>query len=589
MERFLLQIQLGPVQDFIATARKSRDLWYGSWLLSELSKATALAIAQAEGAVNALIFPAATDFAQLAPDSPLNVSNHILAIVSGDPTEIAAAAKTAVMTRLHTLRDDAYRHVSSLIVTAAAQAQIDDMLEWYWSAVPVAEATYQDNRRLAGALLASRKGTRNFFQPSWALPVPKSSLDGGRESVIPEHHFQTGNELFLYREFGARPAERLSGIDLLKRHGQRVEESRFPSTSHMAALPYQKSLEQATDEQTAELWHQYLYTLGLARERERVPTGWLHPLMQLADGKLLFESRLSDLGLDEQQAKASAQLLNRFLQHVAGSKRPLPYYALLLGDGDSMGKILDAQTSSQAHRDVSKALAGFAEEVVTIVREHQGALVYAGGDDVLAFLPLHKAIACAAALANAFREQLDSFSDEEGNKATFSAGLAITHHIEPMSDAFALARRMEKAAKDVPGKNAFAVAIDKRSGTTRTVSGKWDVFDKRLEKLIDFHRLDAFPDGAAYQLRDSAQRLAGQNKALLHDEAKRIIRRKRAEGGTVAVNEKVETYLIEQLTAVSVDQLAEELVVTKLLADAQTQAGLPLPNLEEDNDDNLDH
>ena len=40
----LLEIAVGPVQDFIAAARRCRDLWYGSHLLSELSKAAALAL-----------------------------------------------------------------------------------------------------------------------------------------------------------------------------------------------------------------------------------------------------------------------------------------------------------------------------------------------------------------------------------------------------------------------------------------------------------------------------------------------------------------------------------------------------------------
>ena len=34
----VLIVTLGPIQDFIAAARRTRDLWFGSWLLSELSK-----------------------------------------------------------------------------------------------------------------------------------------------------------------------------------------------------------------------------------------------------------------------------------------------------------------------------------------------------------------------------------------------------------------------------------------------------------------------------------------------------------------------------------------------------------------------
>lgn len=51
----LLLVSLGPVQDFIAQARRMRDLWFGSHLLSELSRAVAKALAL-QGAE--LIFPA---------------------------------------------------------------------------------------------------------------------------------------------------------------------------------------------------------------------------------------------------------------------------------------------------------------------------------------------------------------------------------------------------------------------------------------------------------------------------------------------------------------------------------------------------
>jgi hypothetical protein len=39
MNRTLLKLQIGPVQDFIAQARSTRDLWSGSYLLSWLMAA----------------------------------------------------------------------------------------------------------------------------------------------------------------------------------------------------------------------------------------------------------------------------------------------------------------------------------------------------------------------------------------------------------------------------------------------------------------------------------------------------------------------------------------------------------------------
>jgi hypothetical protein len=45
MTAHLLLVTLGPVQDFIAQARRTRDLWYGSHLLSELGRAAARVLA----------------------------------------------------------------------------------------------------------------------------------------------------------------------------------------------------------------------------------------------------------------------------------------------------------------------------------------------------------------------------------------------------------------------------------------------------------------------------------------------------------------------------------------------------------------
>src|SRR6266566_344232 len=77
--QYLFLVSIGPVQDFIASARRTRDLWFGSWLLSELSKAAAQEIVNAS-AGNSLIFPAPHDENLLQPDSQLNVANKIVEI-----------------------------------------------------------------------------------------------------------------------------------------------------------------------------------------------------------------------------------------------------------------------------------------------------------------------------------------------------------------------------------------------------------------------------------------------------------------------------------------------------------------------------
>ena len=58
----LLAITVGPVQEFIAAARRTRDLWFGSYVLSEISREVAIAVSKH----GKLIFPASTDVPNVA-------------------------------------------------------------------------------------------------------------------------------------------------------------------------------------------------------------------------------------------------------------------------------------------------------------------------------------------------------------------------------------------------------------------------------------------------------------------------------------------------------------------------------------------
>ncbi|MBC7337729.1 MAG: type III-B CRISPR-associated protein Cas10/Cmr2, partial [Clostridia bacterium] len=102
-ERYLLAVHVGPVQGFIATARRSRDLWFGSWLLSELAKAAALEVVRRSGNdLSCLIFPAPAGISDLE-SAEFTVANKIVAWVGRDPAEIGEAARRAVLRRLDEL------------------------------------------------------------------------------------------------------------------------------------------------------------------------------------------------------------------------------------------------------------------------------------------------------------------------------------------------------------------------------------------------------------------------------------------------------------------------------------------------------
>jgi len=72
---WLMAVSIGPMQEFIQSARRTRDLWFGSYVLSTISKAVAKELL---GPDTELIFPYATSRKEL-DDPGFVVSNVLLA------------------------------------------------------------------------------------------------------------------------------------------------------------------------------------------------------------------------------------------------------------------------------------------------------------------------------------------------------------------------------------------------------------------------------------------------------------------------------------------------------------------------------
>jgi CRISPR-associated protein Cmr2 len=600
----VLIVTLGPIQDFIAAARRTRDLWFGSWLLSELSKATAQAMAE-ECGIEALVFPGVLKRKELRTESNTSVANKIVVRVPDgmDPASVAKRGESRMRDRLTLLCKEAFDKIgTSYFERRTAEDQVKDLIEVAWVIAPEAGPDgYAEARRRAEELLAARKNTRLWSKVPWGKDVPKSSIDGERESVLHEDLFdQVGKDGGLTPEqvrkgYGVGPAERICGVGLLKRHGIREDAKyahRFLSTGHLAAWPLYQRLKKLTPGgDLKESWQEYLDVLkrfGVKlKELEIVQgEGWQHFLFEKYDGSLLFENRLSELleefvpaGQLPEALRAARAALARFLEKL-GVSTPLPYYAILVADGDKMGKAIEHQSSFKGHQDLSRALDQFAQRVRTLVeRDHGGELVYAGDDDVLALVPLHQAVDCARALAQEFQEKLSRFPVGEDNQTpTLSAGIGISHFLDPLRSALNLARKAEALAKEK--RSSLAVIVDKRSGPPVEVKGVWGDLDERLKTYVEMHRNDWVPDGAAYELRELGRLLDKASETekaslieLVRKEAERILRRKQPQHGVEKeIAEPVLKRLVDDVKELDLNEVADGLIVARLLAQAWEEA-----------------
>jgi CRISPR-associated protein Cmr2 len=566
-KRHLLICAIGPVQDFIATARSSRDLWFGSYMLSELSKAAAKSL---EDASHELVFPAPGQ--DLSQGPGLSVANKIVALVGEDPEAVAREVGSAVDRRLQAMYENmppAIRNRDG-ISWDLANEQIDDLVEFYWAFAPFEDESptaYTTARDRAEAYLVARKNTRDFDQARGRVGVSKSSLDGMRESVLPRRPANTDDSTW-YKTYRAHPGELLSGVDLLKRWGRFRS---FSSTSDIAARPFLSGISE-TKKQTF-----------LRRVEERFGR---YATESETPGTYVYAERLTQLIGSEAKRRRFREgfekIFNDVFEENGVTLRPSPYYGLLLADGDNMGRTINAQKSRIQHQKLSQRLSEFARDAKTIIHRHEGEPIYVGGDDILTYLPLHRALSCIHALDTAFQAKMGEFSHRDGegmHAPTLSGGLIIAHHLTPLSDVLESARRTERKAKNIPGKHGLAIVLSRRSGIDRTISARMPDLLKRVQTLIHYTRQGLISAGTSYELIRLHQELQGDTATSqsLVGEAIRIIRRKRQVGGMQElqweVRNQFKIWFKDQ--DVSLDGLAQEMVIAGEFAAAYDTAALP--------------
>lgn len=548
MTAHLLLVTLGPVQEFIAQSRRTRDLWYGSHLLSELGRTAARALVDGRAT---LVFPALRkDDAELARclaplrddgKAPLNIANKLLAEVpSGvEPGQLARKTREAVM---QFWRDEVAAPVkkrcADLLANGVDEAwneQVETFVEFTAAWSPL--GAYAEARSQVEQAIAARKNLRDFGPwRKFRGNVPKSSLDGARETVLRP---PAQREKDLARKYRIADSEQLDAVGLMKRAGG--EPDQFVPVVNVVLASWIDLAEREAPQEFDAL-RKACRAIGLSRvARGDLPCNAAFPF----DASVLLRSRwdsvFDEQGLGSDPEKWGKQHVGPLLE-VLGE--PYPYVACLVADGDRVGRAIDKLAGADEHRAFSESLAGFASDARRIVeKDHRGSLVYAGGDDVLA----PKALACANVLRKSFTDVMAKACAElpEVDRPTLSVGVGVGHVLESMGDLLALGREAERLAKRGQGgsgdRNALAVIVDKRSGGKRSWRARWDEWsgDPVARLRTDAELLDErISSRKVYEVARTLRRLPEPGQAndpgwvrVLALDVRRSLSRVGAEGG----------------------------------------------------------
>jgi len=472
MKKHLFLFTIGPVQSFISQTRKTQDLYAVSKLLSELINS---AIQEFEKACGKVIFP---------NEKLKSKPNRFLGEIETDnPQDIGKKIEDNLKDKFKSIAEDIFKkQFQNKTKPSYFYEQIKDFLQIFWVALEYDEKNYTKKYKEIEQFLGAIKNVKIFQQLNNGKGEigRKCSLCGERNAIFYKKTSNNKKPAYIQNDsielnkneltFG----EGLCAVCFTKRF---YEKEHFPSTAGIATMDWLCKIDNGKIESYKNYFNNF-------------------------DEQLFYEENLDEKYLkkyhyfkDDDSLKKAKQKLKEFYDIKTDKNKdkklgkPSKYYALVMLDGDHIGKWLSGEfledkiNLKEFHHKVSEKLGTYSKEVKKIIDDKQkGKLVYAGGDDVMAFVNI-------ANLNNIMRELRDNFpkfdeiknnSNEkivkEGITSTASAGIVIAHYKTPLSEVLKWARKMEKAeAKDKGGRNAFAIAVLKHSGEIQKTIWKWKI------------------------------------------------------------------------------------------------------------------
>lgn len=626
--KYLMFFHIGPVQGFISTARRTYDLWAGSWILSELCKAAIASVTT--NPQNQVIYPVVP----LGKDNSTyaNYPNKFMAILEAENEEKARtqAEEAEKVVREHfkqlsqKVKGDIENYASYLKSDTEWnriwKKQTEHYFETYWVLVEVQADSLEDKilytelqKKIHNAL-NSRKLIRNFNQR--IEQGPRCSLCGVLEQLTDSKKTKTLSD---YREFWnlftkllqnspyryvIKSGERLCAVCLTKRTLSTNFKFKIPSTSSIAVsnLLYEisKTLNQ-NDEESKKLesllhdFYEKFSALNLNlfnTSASNVPsvtvlqknlTEQIKNVLSL-DGDAFVPDTFevsalkkytdSELPSGDKISKARASL-ERIIEYFENKDKIMSkYYALLMADGDSIGKIMSGNKGEfdySRHRDISQALSEFAHKVTPYVVEttHRGKIIYWGGDEGLALCCLEDLLDIMHYIRTGFTGQWrhkngkfipdftlpksteirnqtgEIFSKVPGDLTTLSIGAVIAHHQESLLRVVEEARETLERAKRIPGKDSFSITIIRRSGESSYFSSKFEIdrldILSTMKQIIDFYR-KGLSDSWIYDLKRESQIFRNIGTLTVLKEILRIISRRKVKQGKLKIENVRETF-----------------------------------------------
>ncbi len=521
---------IGPVQSFVAQARRTRDFWAASFLLSWLAGVAMLSVEKQKGKIK---FPA--------------VDENYLAWIKGNgsgekprqggiPNRFQAEVNADFKSELVVENvNQAWKELADLVWDKDLKNQIkpekaiisreiwDRQIKSFWEMNWVLT-----DDKAASDLLDRRKNWRNHFASE--EPGVKCMMMVGWQELSGELK-PNSKEIEKFwkpiREntgLDLREGEHLCAIAFVKRrfarHFKYLNNKINDKKLQKSILRYHPHFKKSSDKNAVQIKGWKLET-GIPSISYMAVVHWLETIIkkeEIAKLDLLLEAAKKAKIDENEQSDISclkhacekfnvnkrlvaldgsaffiSELENQYDKNLSApmiaalknldTKPPSPFYAILRMDGDSLGSKMRNPDNQEP---ISDALKNFTGSVPNIVYQQCGFLIYAGGDDVLAILPVEDVFTCAIQIRQCYQDCFQATKNKEIENSTISAAVEFAHMKTPLTKMLRDAHRLlDNVAKEGCGRDAVAVRVWKPGGRAIKWAMPWEcALNEKQDRLI---------------------------------------------------------------------------------------------------------
>lgn len=458
---YLLGVTVGPIQSNIQKSKKLKDLYNSSKIVSDLMKIVIKYLKKVDERIE-IIYPSIGD----VNDISIDITNYLI-------------CKISTINELENMRKSVFDEFKN----GSEKSVLEEIYFVFWAVEPLEE--YSKTYKNLTKKLRSIKNTYEFENFKESRIIKKCSLCGER-----------------VREEGSKLCE---VCNYKRSYKKQPNNEKYKSVYDISIDVWKEKYNEdllSLNESLEDLFNNTSRYYSLDTVSNIIKCLKIDPKKVRKEKEIdedLENPKMEDQELIAELKNIRCELESIYLRGEKPVSKPHYKYCFIQIDVDDLGKWISGEYNYEEENlkenqiQISKALCSFAYKLKEEFKNSKTKVIYAGGDDFLAILPVECLLNTFKTIEEIFKSTVQNNIDNSLNysqKISYSASVTIANCKDEMSLALRKNREaLEKVKNRYYSKNGICINYIINSSKIANMFLSKDYFDEYMDNISYFNKV----------------------------------------------------------------------------------------------------